>query len=258
MDHPSGHDILEPEKTLLDFLMTNSNEEMLSTEPPARYRSRNADNKSGGSSGAFMTVTLLVLVLAAAWFIYAQQQQIQAQAALVDQTSNKLALFEKRLSATDFAMSQGGEDTKEQISLWESEIRKLWAIANERNKGWIKDNQADLKEYGDTIDSLVAKNRDLTAASSRHEESLGQQQELIDQIASLKLQIQQMSRSQRDLVDKVNAANQKLTNIETTVKVDVDDNSEAVRSFDAYRIATNKRVNQLEEKLGLLTGTSTP
>ena len=238
--------------------MTNSNEEMLSTEPSARYRSRNTDNKSSASSGAFITVVFLLAALAAGWFIYAQQQQIQSQAALVDQTSNKLALLEERLSATDFAMSQGGEDTKEQITLWESEIRKLWAIANERNRGWIKDNQADLKEYGDNIDSLVAKNRDLAAATSRHEESLGQQQELIDQIASLKLQVQQMSRSQRDLVDKVNTANQKLTGIETTVKVDVDDNSEAVRSFDAYRIATNKRVNQLEEKLGLLTRTSTP
>ena len=238
--------------------MTNSNEEMLSTESSARYRSRNTDNKSSASSGAFITVVFLLAALAAGWFIYAQQQQIQSQAVLVDQTSNKLALLEERLSATDFAMSQGGEDTKEQITLWESEIRKLWAIANERNRGWIKDNQADLKEYGDTIDSLVAKNRDLVAATSRHEESLGQQQELIDQIVSLKLQIQQMSRSQRDLVDKLNTANQKLTNIETTIKVDVDDNSEAVRSFDAYRIATNKRVNQLEEKLGLLTGTSTP
>ena len=238
--------------------MTNSDEEILSTDPSARYRSRNTDKKSGASSGGFITVVFLFAALAAGWFIYLQQKQIQAQSVLVDETSNKLALLEKRLSATDFAMSQGGEDTKEQISLWESEIRKLWAIANERNKGWIKDNQADLKEYGDTIDSLVAKNRDLAAATSRHEESLGQQQELIDQIASLKLQIQQMSRSQRDLVDKVNAANQKLTNIETTVKVDVDDNSEAVRSFDAYRIATNKRVNQLEEKLGVLTGTSTP
>ena len=169
--------------------MTNSNEEMLSTEPSARYRSRNTDNKSSASSGALITVVFLLAALAAGWFIYAQHQQIQSQAALVDQTSNKLALLEERLSATDFAMSQGGEDTKEQITLWESEIRKLWAIANERNRGWIKDNQADLKEYGDTIDSLVAKNRDLAAATSRHEESLGQQQELIDQIASLKLQI---------------------------------------------------------------------
>ena len=146
--------------------MTNSNEEMLSTEPSARYRSRNTDNKSSASSGAFITVFFLLAALAAGWFIYAQQQQIQSQAALVDQTSNKLALLEERLSATDFAMSQGGEDTKEQITLWESEIRKLWAIANERNRGWIKDNQADLKEYGDTIDSLVAKNRDLAAATS--------------------------------------------------------------------------------------------
>ena len=184
--------------------MTNSNEEMLSTEPSARYRSRNTDNKSSASSGAFITVVFLVAALAEGWFIYSHHKQLQSKAALVVQTSNKLALLEERLSATDFAMSQGGEDTKEQITLWESEIRKLWAIANERNRGWIKDNQADLKEYGDTIDSLVAKNRDLAAATSRHEESLGQQQELIDQIASLKLQVQQMSRSQRDLVDKVN------------------------------------------------------
>ena len=106
MDHPIGHDILGPEKTLLDFLMTNSNEEMLSTEPSARYRSRNTDNKSSASSGAFITVVFLLAALAAGWFIYAQQQQIQSQAALVDQTSNKLALLEERLSATDFAMSQ--------------------------------------------------------------------------------------------------------------------------------------------------------
>ena len=38
---------------------------------------------------------------------YFQQKQIQAQSVLLDETSNKLVLL-KRLSATDFAMSQGG------------------------------------------------------------------------------------------------------------------------------------------------------
>ena len=133
--------------------MTNSDEEILSTDPSARYRSRNTERSQVPHQAVSLPWFFYSRPWQAGWFIYLQQKQIQAQSALVDETSNKLALLEKRLSATDFAMSQGGEDTKEQISLWESEIRKLWAIANERNKGWIKDNQADLKEYGDTIDS---------------------------------------------------------------------------------------------------------
>ena len=42
--------------------------------------------------------------------------------------------FEERLSATDNAMMQEGQDTKEQIGFWQDEIRKLWAVSNERNK----------------------------------------------------------------------------------------------------------------------------
>ena len=74
MDHPSGHDTLGPEKTLLDFLMTNSDEEILSTDPSARYRSRNTDKKSGASSGGFITVVFLFAALAAGWFIYLQHK----------------------------------------------------------------------------------------------------------------------------------------------------------------------------------------
>ena len=77
--------------------MTNSDEEILSTDPSARYRSRNTDKKSGASSGGFITVVFLFAALAAGWFIYLQQKQIQAQSALVDETSNKLALLELSL-----------------------------------------------------------------------------------------------------------------------------------------------------------------
>ena len=105
------------------------------------------------------------------------------------------------MSATDTAPSQGGEDTQEQL-LWESEIRKPWAVANERNKGWIKDNQ---KVKGPTNPALQSTARDLKAATARHEEAFSQQTALIDQLIH-EIQLQQVA--QQDPVDKVNEASQ--------------------------------------------------
>ncbi|BCV01133.1 MAG: hypothetical protein CM15mV40_160 [Caudoviricetes sp.] len=122
--------------------MTNSDEEILSTDPSARYRSRNTDKKSGASSGGFITVVFYSRP-SAGWFIYLQQKQIQAQSVLVDETSNKLALLEKRLS-------DGFRDVKEERIrrskfLFGSLKSVAWAIANERNKGWIKTIRLILK-----------------------------------------------------------------------------------------------------------------
>ena len=55
-------------------------------------------------------------------------------------------VLEERLSATDNAMMQEGQDTKEQIGFWQDEIRKLWAVSNERNKKWIKDNERSINK----------------------------------------------------------------------------------------------------------------
>ena len=146
-------------------------------------------------------------------------------------------------------MSQEGR-TKEQINLWESEIRKLWAVANERNKEWIQENQAQLKSVSSTLNGIRASNRDLKAATGRHEEALQSQQQLIDQVTSLELQLQQMLRSQRELVDKANVASQSLAQIEASLSPLVNENAEAVRAFDAFRISHNRRIVALERQFG--------
>ena len=148
-------------------------------------------------------------------------------------------MLEQRLAATDDAMSQEGQDTKQQINLWESEIRKLWAIANERNRDWIKDNQERIKSISASLNGIRASNRDLQAATGRHEEALKVQQQLIDQVTSLELQLQQMLRSQRELVDTANLCAQ-CRNNENCRRVA--ENAEAVLAFDSYRIATNRRL----------------
>ena len=75
------------------------------------------------------------------------------------------------------------------------------------------------------------------------------QQQVIDQVTSLELQLQQMLRSQRELVDKTNVASQNLAKIEAGLSPQVLENTEAVLAFDAFRIASNKRLVALEREL---------
>ena len=234
--------------------MDESSKDVLSTEENERYRSgasRRAPAKAS-SSGMGTTLVLAIMVAGlagAGWFIANQQQTLLAEQSRLDEANSRLAYLEERLSATDSAMSQEGQDTKQQINLWESEIRKLWAVANERNKEWIQENQSQLKTVSSTLNGISASNRDLKAATGRHEEALKVQQQLIDQVTSLELQLQQMLRSQRELVDKANVASQSLAQIEASLSPMVNENAEAVRAFDAFRIASNRRIVALERQL---------
>ena len=237
--------------------MADSSKDVLSTEETGRYRPggsrRSPSQSSGGGMGTTVMLAIIVAGLAGAgWFIANQQQSMMAAQDRLNEANNRLKYLEERLSATDSAMSQEGQDTKEQINLWESEIRKLWAVANERNKEWIQENQAQLKSVSSTLNGIRASNRDLKAATGRHEEALRSQQQLIDQVTSLELQLQQMLRSQRELVDKANVASQSLAQIGDSLSPLVNENAEAVRAFDAFRIASNRRIVALERQLSQL------
>lgn len=235
----------------------------LSTESGNGYRrsggTRRADPKSGGGVGKQIGMNLIMAILIGGlvlggWFIANQQQMIAEEQVKAADANTRLERLESRLSATDSALSQEGDDTKEQINLWESEIRKLWAVSNDRNKKWIEDNQKSVKNLTGSLNGIEATNRDLKASVGRHETAFAQQQTLIDSLASLELQIQQIARGQRDLVDKVNAANQAVASLRSGFAAKVDDNGEAIASMDAYRVAINSRLADIERRIGVIGG----
>ena len=246
--------------------MSNDADQSLSTEPGG-YRPNSGGrrprriNQSEGGRGIFLNGVVAVLVgglVAAGWFIANQQQVLIAEQARLTDANTRLERLERRLSATDTALSQGGEDTQEQLSLWESEIRKLWAVANERNKDWIKDNQKAVKDLDDSVTGLQSTTRDLKASTSRHEAAFNQQTALIDQLTSVEIQLQQLVRAQQDLVDKVNTTSQAVAKMRANLDIQVTENTEAIAAIDAYRIATNSRFRDLEKRVEELRQTFNP
>ena len=229
----------------------------------ARGSSARGGSSRSGSTGRQLGSSLLMAILVgglavAGWYIANQQELIDAADHKADTADKRLKKLEARLSATDSALAQEGEDTSEKLGLWESEIRKLWAVSNERNKNWIQANQTAVKKINTSINGIEATSRDLKSSVGRHESAFAQQQQLVDQLTSLELQVQQLVRSQRDLVDKVNTATQSVSSLRASLASKVEDNGEAIQSIDAYRVAVNSRLADIERRLNTVVGSSTP
>ncbi|MDX1633627.1 MAG: hypothetical protein R3280_03245 [Marinobacter sp.] len=135
-------------------------------QPPAGRPAPGADKpRGGGGRGNGLLVLLLVVVaLAAAAGWYQQQQRIEAMSAQLEEADywarqSKLALarFEGELSETGETLEERGtsieqrlQDQRALIETANSEIRKLWVLANERNR-------AQLEAQGKAIETLTGK-----------------------------------------------------------------------------------------------------
>ncbi len=214
--------------------------------------------RDGGGGGRLVGFTLVLAVLAAGlavagWFIANQQRMLDAEQRRVADANTRIEALEERLRMTDQVMSETDAQTGEQINFWESEIRKLWAVSNERNKAWIQDNQKLLNAHKQSLEALQSTNKSLKSSVARHETALGRQQQVADQLAAVELNLQRVLRGQRDLVDKVNAAAQTVAGMSSSVR----EHEEAIAAFDSYRRQFNTRLVDIEQRLDALGATPT-
>jgi chromosome segregation ATPase len=223
----------------------------------ASRRRPKASGGDGGGRGLGVNLILAVLVaglMVAGWFIANQHQLLTAEKKALDSAESRIALLEERLRMTDETLIDSEKDTDEQIGFWESEIRKLWAVTNERNKTWIKDNETALAKLGKTLTAIETSNRDLGTAVGRHEGAFKQQQAIIDQLTSMEISIQQMASTQRDIVDRVNSASQSVASLNAGLAGRVNENEQAVAAIDAYRVQVNTRLADIERKIDSIGG----
>ena len=212
--------------------------------------SRRRDSGGGGRLIGFsLALAVLAAGLAAAgWFIANQQRLLTEEQHRAADANTRIEALEERLRMTDQVMSESDAETGEQIDFWDAEIRKLWAISNDRNKKWIQDNQRLLQSQKKTLQTLDSTDKSLKSTVARHEQALGRQQEVADQLAAIELQLQRVLRGQRDLVDKVNAATQTVAGMNSSV----DGHEQAIAAIDSYRRQFNTRLVDIEQRLDAL------
>jgi len=235
-------------------------------EAPAHRRSSGSGRKprapeggdggAGGGGTSWLGLALAALGLVglavAAWFIYGQQELLRAKAAALESANQRILVLEDRLQVTDEALSETGQRSTEQISFWESEIRKLWAVVNERNMNLIRENTAGVGRLDKSVKDLDASLRGVQATLGRHESAFARQEQIVDQITNLDVQMQQVQRAVRDVIDSANAAQQSVAALNAGLVNRVNETEQAVRAFDAYRVQTNNRIADIERRMGTM------
>lgn len=199
-----------------------------------------------------MSVILAILIAglaASGWFILNQKEMLDRQSALLEEADGRIKVMEDRLRLTDETLSETGDQTQEKISFWESEIRKLWAVTNDRNKRLIDQNQAGIGKLQKSLAGIEAEIRKQQTQVDRHEQVAARQQQLLDQLTGMELQMQRLVASQNEMIQKFNTQQQGLTTLRNDLSRRLTETEQGITAIDAFRAQISNRLNELERRL---------
>lgn len=111
-----------------------------------------APRSEGGASIWSSLLPVLMVALLGGWVWWLQDQlsgvtqQLDEAQAYIRQSNLLLARFEGQLSETGEALDASGNAVGDRLKHLDDEVRKLWGVANDRNKKAIAANEAAIAE----------------------------------------------------------------------------------------------------------------
>jgi methyl-accepting chemotaxis protein len=215
---------------------------------------------AGNSIWMACTAFLLVLVVVLGVWFFRQLSSLQA---VVDnrlaESTEQLGSLASQLSATDESVTQSSDQVRQMLATHDSEIRKLWDVANRRNRGWIEKNQADIAqltrqraELSKSVDALKAELAELRKETQQLVLTRNQLQTRIEvQAETVKQLDTRLAAHQK----QVEALNKLLPAMQSLARVDsagggianrLTEIEAAINAFDAYRRQVNVRLDRLD------------
>ena len=213
----------------------------------ARKSDRVKDAASGLSGGwkFLIWVALLGLIGSAGlgWLEY--QHLVEKHQSLLQ----RFDALESRLSSTDESVTQSGAALQIKISRqgddiakhW-SEIKKLWGVTNDINKGKIDKNRADVAFLSSQLTPLKAS----VKKDSKIIDSLG------ESYLGFNADLDAANENLRTYVDSLNSVQKSLA----TAKAQIKNNAEAVESMEAFRRQINQKIYVLEQGYSPTSGSA--
>jgi len=206
------------------------------------YKAKKPLTEGQGLSSIWKAVALISLVglLAVAWIGWQQYQAFT-------QLHERFEILDSRLNNTDESVNQSGaamqiniSKQSDQLKKHWSEIRKLWGIANDKNKGKIASNAKDIaflaakrKEINETLKSLnLQLDKDRASAEAVGENFFG------------------LSADMDKLNDSLGEYVKALEKVESSIgqqNLKIQNNLEAMASVDAFRRQVNQKILKLEQ-----------
>ena len=218
-------------------------------------------------------VLLIVGAVGGGWTYNEQSQELtvlreELKDALgfIRQSKLLMARFEGRLSETGAEMAEGDTEAQKKLKFLDSEVRKLWGIAYDRNRKAIGVNDGSIKLHASELKSTASELENITSANKKQAEklnnlvkSLSVQQSstrvLQSELLTVKGSNEQLLDQIKQLEDVSSAAllvirqeiNQLAENEAMAGRVQ--QNELAIEAIDASRLQLNERFVVLDRKL---------
>jgi chromosome segregation ATPase len=215
-------------------------------EDYSHLRSNGSGSTATRSSAlVWLTAALVLVTLAAAIGIWYTWQQITTLNAQIVETKtasqSQLSQLGDQLANTDKNLNQSGDQLQSTLKLHDSEIRKLWDLANKRNKSTIATNT---KKIADVAKDLTTTEAKLTTISQ--------------QLAATKKQLQQYNQNIENLQQQLKTQTSQLNTLvksaasTSALQGQITSNQQALKEINSYRQQTSNTLLQLRREVSQL------
>ncbi|MEQ9544836.1 MAG: hypothetical protein RIK85_02360 [Marinobacter sp.] len=245
---------------------------------PKAPRSNGGGSGGGGRAGLWIALVVLALVAGGGWFSQAQQiealeNQLEEADYWARQSKLALARFEGDLSETGENLEEKGRsieqtltDQEDRLDAADSEIRKLWVIANERNKQRLDEHEDRLDSLAGDMEEEVSAREQLAASVNDLESSVtgelaALRKEFGQQLVSLKESTEQADKRLTELNSALEGVDQlvdrRIQRFEREQKLGIDGLEGRIRALEKNMEASanGSDVRALRAELGSLKRT---
>lgn len=224
--------------------------------PPPRRETGRATDVSGGGFWKALTLSLALLVVGLAWFTW-------HQSLMQREMRDRFAELQVRLESTGATLNESGATLASQLKALDtaldtnrSEIKKLWGVANDRNRPAIE-------QQGKALASLQAEVKQATQAlarSSRDEAAVAAMKSQLEALAasvdSVKRERLAGSAGLDELRTQVQASRSAVSKLDEQVRglrdsmaKNAAENRQALTAIDTFRRETNLQLRAMREQL---------
>ncbi len=222
------------------------------SRPAAGPTAKKAEKSSGGLLPSIALAGVVVLAGAFIW------QNMQLSKALEDanqqrqQAEQRIAALEELLSSSNDEMGENAAAVAAKLKWADSEIRKLWGVAHDRNRKAIASN----KDRIANTEARLKKLNSQVSATSKTASALDAS--VKKNTTNAREAIQRLGLAQETLNDvesSISAINNRLRKLESSQasganKAEIAALKESVDSLEKWRLSTNRELNSLRASLG--------
>ena len=226
-----------------------------SARAPQQGQSKNKPSqpapKAKANTGPLWALLVIMAVAmgGGGWYLWNIVQHLQVSLTHSTEALNKseqaLTNLQNNLDNRDKTLSQSGDQMTKDIRHLNSEVRKLWDVANKRNKDALEEHGRAISKLESGLKSTSEDlTRKLAAANSGVSDLKGDLQALKDSNKSLNAALTQQKTQLAALKSKVSTPSDledRVSNLEGTIQ-----------SINVYRKQVNSRLDQLDRQVARL------